>query len=97
MSERSQLEIDLEREQGKKPKTVYILIIFLSMSIAVLGTYTIKLRHQLSKKEHDILLIEKHYNEEKTELLNRIKELKKEYETGESRLGSVSTKSKIRK
>ncbi|MCK5286206.1 MAG: hypothetical protein KAI96_03270 [Thermodesulfovibrionia bacterium] len=96
MPERTQLEIDLEREQGKKPKTVYMLIIFLSVSIALLGAYTIKLRYQLSKKEHDVLLIERNYNEQKSELLNRIEELKKEYETRGSRSGSVSTKSKTR-
>ena len=82
---RTQLEIDIEREQGKKPKSVYTLIIFLSISIATLGAYTIKLKYQLSKKEHEILVIEKNYNEERSELLKEIEELKKEYETSGSR------------
>ena len=76
MPDKTQLEIDIEKkEQVRKPKIAFILIIFLSVGLVVLGIYTIKLKQELSFKEHEILLIKHNCNNEKTELLNKIKGL----------------------
>ena len=76
MPDKTQLEIDIEKkEQVRKPNIAFILIIFLSVSLVVIGIYTIKLKRQLSFKEREILLIKHNCNNERTELLNKIKGL----------------------
>ena len=76
MPDKTQLEIDIEKkEQVRKPNIAFILIIFLSVGLVVIGIYTIKLKQELSFKEREILLIKHNCNNEKTELLNKIKGL----------------------
>ncbi len=76
MTDKTQLEIDLERkERGKKPSSAFILIVFFSMSLVVLGIHIIKLKQELLTKEQEIILIKHNCDTEKTELVNKIKNL----------------------
>lgn len=94
MSEKTRLEIDIERrEMVKKPLGVLILVAFLSISLGALGVYTLKLKQELSIKEQEIVLKGQNYKKEKTELLKKIKELKKEHKALESKFESLTNKS----
>lgn len=97
MSDKTQLEVDLEkREHVRKPSSALILFIFLSISLVTLGIYTIKIKQELSVKDYEIFLIKRNCDNEKTELLNRIKALaEKEQRQLKSDLESAADKSNV--
>jgi hypothetical protein len=74
MGDKTRLEEDIERQQLKRPRGVYLLIILLSVSLGVLGAYTLKVKKELSTKQQEIILIKKNCNIEKTELMNELRE-----------------------
>jgi FtsZ-interacting cell division protein ZipA len=63
MPERTKLEIEVERQQRKRPAGVFILFIILIIIIALLGFYTIKLRQEVLFKDKEIQRIKKECNE----------------------------------
>jgi len=78
-TDKTPLEKDIERrEMVKIPLSAFILLIILSISLGMLGVYTIKLRQELSIKEQEIALINRNYNNEQKKLLNEIERLKRE-------------------
>lgn len=94
MSDKTQLERDIERrELVKKPLSVLILIAFLSVSLGALGVYTFKLKQELSIKEQEIVLIKSNFDKEKAELLNKIRRLGREHMVLESDLEPLTDKS----
>ncbi len=93
MSDKSQLERDIERrELVKKPLGILVLIAFLSVSLGALGVYTFKLKQELSIKEQEIVLIKNNFDKEKANLLNKIRRLEKEHKALKSNLESITDK-----
>lgn len=93
MSDKSQLERDIERrELVKKPLGILVLIAFLSVSLGALGVYTFKLKQELSIKEQEIVLIKNNFDKEKANLLNKIRRLEKEHKALKSNLESMTDK-----
>jgi hypothetical protein len=74
MGNKTRLEEDIERQQIKKPCSIYLLIILLSISLGALGAYTLKVRQELSTKQQEIISIKKNCDIEKTELMNELRE-----------------------
>ncbi len=78
MSDKTPLERDIEtHERYKTPVSVVVLIILLLLGLGIIVAYTFDLKQQLSDKEHQLVLQKNKFLEEKVDLLNRIKELKK--------------------
>ncbi len=76
MTDKTQLEIDLERkERGKKPGSAFILIVFFSVSLVVLGIYTIKLKQELLTKDEEITLIKRNCSAGRIDPANKLKNL----------------------
>lgn len=93
MSDKTPLERDIERKElAKKPLIILTLFAFFAISLGALGTYTFKLKQELSTKEQEIVLIKRTYDNEKKELLSKIKRLEREHETLKSDLKSISCK-----
>jgi hypothetical protein len=79
MSVKTPLEKDIERlEKNRKPISLFILIILLSLSLIAVGGYTAKLKQELSEKEQEIVLTKERTEKEKNVLLSEIKALEKE-------------------
>jgi len=87
VDDKSQLEREIERREiVKKPLSVLILIALLSVSLGALGVYTFKLRQELLVKKEEIVLIKREFNNEKVNLINKIKRLEREREALKSNL-----------
>jgi hypothetical protein len=86
MQDKTPLEKDIElQERVKIPIGTFILLAFLSISLGVLGIYTLKLKQELSIKEQEIELINRNYNNEQKKLLNEIERLERECEEKEQK------------
>ncbi len=60
MPDKTRLELDIEhRERFRTPPGVKLLVILLVIAVLGLGVYTFKLRQELAKKEHEIVLLKK--------------------------------------
>lgn len=96
MSDKSPIELDIERrELVRKPLSFFIIIAFLSLCLGALGVYTFKIRQELLKKEQEITLIKDSFDEEKVILVNKIRMLEGEHEVSESNQEPAADKSEL--
>ena len=76
MADKTQLELAIEeRERHKTPVSVKILVALLIIGLGAAGIYTFDLKQELLKKEEEIILSHEKFQQEKIELLSRIKKL----------------------
>jgi hypothetical protein len=94
MNDKTKLEVDIEREEAKRPYSLSVLIVILVVTIGILGVYTFNLRKELSDKEQELTLMKQKYGKEKSKLLNIISGIKKGQEVIKEQSPSLPDESK---
>ena len=77
MSDKTPLERDIEtRELSQTPGIIKLFILLLLSGVVVLALYSFVLKQEIVKKEQKITLMQEKYQNEKSALLEELKELR---------------------
>ena len=77
MSDKTPLERDIEtRELVRTPGIIKLIILILSSALIIVSLYTLFLKQEMMKKDQKILLMQEKYQNERSILLEELRELR---------------------
>ncbi|UCH79973.1 MAG: hypothetical protein JSW20_09490 [Nitrospiraceae bacterium] len=77
MADKTPLERDIEtRELVRTPGIIKVIILILSSALIIVSLYTLFLKQEMMKKDQKILLIQEKYQNERSILLEELRELR---------------------